>query len=353
VAQIDQRNLPQPVGRRPDKRRELAASLGQRQTWLGLWSAMRAKDRVAYCTIFGLGALLFWLSNSHPSFMPRWAPWDFSPVEYLAMTLSLFWFWRGLRLTPLAERPPLWRILFFLFGMLALYIVLQTRFEYWSQHMFFLNRAQHVTMHHLGPFLIAIGWTGATIRHGMPRKAQAFIESRHILAVIRVLQQPLIAAFLFVGLFYLWLVPSVHFRAMIDPRLYAVMNWSMVLDGLLFWCLVLDPRPKPPARVSFGTRAALSLGVMFPQILVGAVLAFAPRDLYPYYSLCGRLFPSIGALSDQEIGGIISWIPPGMMSVAGVLLVLNAFRLHEESIEGDDNEGTRYIADLASHWTGR
>ena len=43
------------------------------------------------------------------------------------------------------------------------------------------------------------------------------------------------AAVLFVGLIYLWLVPTVHFRAMIDPDLYAVMNWSMVIvDGILF-----------------------------------------------------------------------------------------------------------------------
>ena len=85
------------------------------------------------------------------------------------------------------------------------------------------------------------------------------------------LQQPLLAAFLFVGLIYFWLIPPIHFRAMIDWRLYAVMNWSMVLDGLLFWCLVLDPRPKPPARISYGARAALVLGVMFPQIALGAV----------------------------------------------------------------------------------
>ncbi len=81
---------------------------------------------------------------------------------------------------------------------------------------------------------------------------------------------------------------------MIDVRLYAVMNWSMVLDGILFWCLVLDPRPKPPARVSFGVRAALAFAVMFPQIALGAVITFAQRDLYPYYDLCGRLFPSLG-----------------------------------------------------------
>jgi hypothetical protein len=34
--------------------------------------------------------------------------------------------------------------------------------------------------------------------------------------------------------------PPVHVRAVLDLQLYALMNWSMVLDGVLFWCLVLD-----------------------------------------------------------------------------------------------------------------
>ncbi len=298
-----------------------------------------------------LGVLLFWLSSTYPSRMPVWAPWDFSPTAYLVAALTLEWFWRGLALSPAEIHPPVWRRVAFLCGIAVIYAVLQTRFEYWSQHMFFLNRAQHVVMHHIGPFLIALGGAGPTIRRGMPRWLQRTIDSRFVAAVVRVIQQPLLAAFLFVGLFYFWLIPTVHFRAMIDPRLYAVMNWSMVIDGVLFWCLVLDPRPKPPARVSYGVRVALSFGVMFPQILLGAIITFAQRDLYPYYDLCGRLFPSIDAIADQHIGGIVMWIPPSMMSVIGVIVVLNALRIHEEA-KPQTAEAAAMSA-LASRWTGR
>ena len=129
------------------------------------------------------------------------------------------------------------------------------------------------------------------------------------------MQQPLLAAILFVGLIYVFLIPPVHFRAMIDPRLYAIMNWSMIGDGLLFWFLVLDPRPKPEAGTSYGTRMVLPFAVMFPQIALGSYIAFSPGGLYPYYDLCGRLFPSITAANDQHIGGIVAWIPAGMMSI--------------------------------------
>lgn len=322
------------------------------QTFLPLRATEPRAAQAAYAAIAALGALLWWLSESHPALMPFWMPWDFSPPEYLATALILLWFCRGLASAPLAERPPIWRCAVFLAGVAAIYFVLQTRFDYWAQHMFFLHRLQHVTMHHLGPFLIALGGAGATIRRGMPQWARQAIDSPPVVGIIRVLQQPLLAAFLFVGLIYFWLIPPIHFRAMIDVRLYQVMNWSMVLDGLLFWCLVLDPRPKPPARLSYGMRAALAFGVMFPQIVLGAVIAFSQRDLYPYYDLCGRLFPSIGALTDQRIGGIVIWIPPSMMSAIAVLLVVNALRVHEEAAGDGDPEGAR-LAALAKSWTGR
>jgi putative membrane protein len=314
-------------------------------------SAKTTSDGISYAAILACGALLFWLSENHPASMPAWMPWDFSPPIYLATAFVLLWFVRGCALASRGQRLPLMRGVAFVLGVVVTYAVLQTRFEYWSQHMFFLNRIQHVVMHHVGPFLIALGAAGGTIKRGMPVWTQRTIESPIVAASLRVFQQPALAAFLFVGLFYFWLIPGVHFVAMIDARVYALMNWSMVLDGILFWSLVLDARPKPPARVSFGTRSALTIGVMFPQIIGGAMIVFSGRDLYPYYDLCGRLFPSINALTDQHIGGIILWIPPAMMSVIGLLLVLNAFRLDEAKTEETDDDAAS-LARLSSRWTG-
>ncbi len=55
--------------------------------------------------------------------------------------------------------------------------------------------------------------------------------------------------------------------------------------------------------------------VMFPQIIGGAMITFNPHDLYSFYDLCGRIYPDLGALYDQTVGGLIVWIPPSMMSV--------------------------------------
>lgn len=279
--------------------------------------------------------------------MPAWAPWDFSFSWFYATAFSALWYCRGLRLQPAEELPAPWRRGVFFLGVAIIYAVLQTRLEYLAQHMFFLNRLQHVVMHHFGPLLIALAWPWATILAGAPEIARRLVRTTAIQRLFHIARQPVIAAFLFVGLIALWLIPSVHFRAMIDPDLYLVMNWTMVGDGVLFWALVLDPRDKADAGISFGVRAVLAIAVMFPQILIGAIIAFARHDLYSFYAWCGRIYPSIGPLDDQNYGGLIVWIPPAMMSVVALLLVLNGLRLSEER----QSAGKEDV--MPAPWTGR
>ena len=276
--------------------------------------------------LFLIGAALWAVSTYVPSRMPAWGPYEFSWPIWLAVTLSGLWFQRGLsRLAPV-DRPGPWRRIAFWAGLALIYGVTQTGFEYLAQRMFFINRLQHVAMHHVGPVLLALSAGGPAILAGAPGWVRRAFDSAPATLFMAFVQQPLVAAFLFVGLFWLWLIPPVHFAAMIDPGLYQVMNWSMAVDGILFWALVLDTRVSPPARVGFGVRVVLAVAVMFPQIVLGALISFATEDLFPYYAFCGRYFPDIDALTDQQIGGLGIWIPPAMMSVLALLLVLNNMR---------------------------
>lgn len=295
----------------------------------------RGLDAVVYAALAGSGVLLWWLTVHDPAVLPVWAPWEFAPLQYLSFWLAAWWYGRGVATSPAAEKPAIWRTVCFGAGMAATYAVLLTRFEYMAEHMFFLNRFQHIVMHHIGPMLIVLGWPAGMIRRGMPQQLCRLTEAGWLRRVFHWIQQPILAAVLFVGLIYLWLIPSVHFLAMIDPQIYAVMNWSMVVDGILFWSLILDPRPSPPARISFLARAGLAMAVMFPQILAGAVITFSSQDLYEFYHWCGRIYPNIGAARDQMFGGLILWIPPAMMSVIGLLLVLNFMRQAENPNIGE------------------
>ena len=256
-------------------------------------------------------------------FLRWWIPWEPSVTVVVVFAATVWLYWRGARRSP--ATAPWYRQLLFWVGLLIVYTGLHTHLDYYAEHEFFIHRIQHMGLHHMGPFLIALAYPGVTMRRGLPvrfrvRWLRPALRWAPVRALLDVLLNPFVAALLFVGLIYLWLWPAVHFDAMLDWRLYRVMNFSMAADGMLFWWLILDHRPRPPARLSPGVRVFVALAVILPQILIGAYISFTKAELYPIYSLCGRAFAGIPALMDQHVGGLILWIPSSMMSVLAALV---------------------------------
>jgi putative membrane protein len=303
-----------------------------------------------------LGGILWWCTGTWPVDMPAFLPWDFSWIDYLCIALPLVWYVRGLWRTAPARRPHVMRQVAFLSGVAVIYAVTQTGFVYLSQHMFFINRIQQLGMHHLGPVLVALGWPGETIARGMPAVMHRVCRARWLRAFLRVVQQPVIAGAVFVGLLWLWLVPEVHLPAMVSPALYDAMNLSMVIDGLLFWFLILDPRPSPPAAHGYATRLITVIVICFPEMLIGAGLSFTDQSLYPYYDLCGRLFASIGAVQDQHLGGMVVWIPGSLISSAAFMIIFNHVRVQDDRASkggSDDIVLPSGVRVSSARWTGR
>src|SRR3978361_1405710 len=111
------------------------------------------KDWLGYGGLLAVGAVLDLVCRFFPAQLPVWLPWEFSWPIYLATVLTLAWFFRGLKLLP--RPPPLWRSICFVLGVASFWIVLQTRIDYYAQHMFFVHRAAHFVLHHFGAFFIA------------------------------------------------------------------------------------------------------------------------------------------------------------------------------------------------------
>jgi putative membrane protein len=287
---------------------------------------------LGFAALLALGALIDTLVRYFPADMPVWMPWEFSWPVFLTTALTWVWYFDGLPKVTGEDRPAWWRILAFVAGLISIYAVLQTHIDYYAQHMFFAHRWAHFVLHHAGAFLIALGAAGPVMRAGMPPFVRAVFEAAPVKRVVDVLQHPSIAPVLFVGLLYLWLTPAIHTRVMLDTRLYDIMNWTMAINGIMFWCLVLDKRPKPPARLSSLMRALMILLIELPQMLLGAILSLSTRDFYPVYRICGRVV-DMTALSDQHYGGLIIWLPGTLTSFAAMIAVLVTMRLNEEKAE--------------------
>jgi len=119
---------------------------------------------------------------------------------------------------------------------------------------------------------------------------------------------------------------------MLSLNEFKCMNWSVALDGLLFWSLILDPRaPDQGAPMSFGARIPLVLLVMVPETIIGAYLSLHQHTLYHVYEVCGRLWP-VDPVTDQQVGGLITWIPASMMCSLGALIVWSRWMYNDERV---------------------
>ena len=246
----------------------------------------------------------------------------------ISCLLAVILYWRGMRARRAnGLRTGVWRSISFFTGVLLIYAVMQTYIDYLSQHMFWVHRAQHLVLHHLGPFLLVLATPHEIMAQGLPGNLRKnFLSplwnSLPVRACYLFLQNPVIAPVLFVGLIVLWLTPTIHFEAMLSQPRYEVMNWSMLIDGILFWWLMLDPRmPHEHRTLRYPVRILILWIVMVLQIIIGAYIGLSKHVLYDVYAVCGRAWP-ISPLTDQTIGGLTTWIPAAMMSVIAIILVI-------------------------------
>lgn len=251
-------------------------------------------------------------------------PWEFSPTLVLAFLVSGWLYARGCGTHHVGKV----RQTLFWLGWVILYLSLHTRLDYFAERMFFIHRSQHLVLHHLGPLLIMGAYPGQVMRAGLPMawrlRLRDFRRTAWGRGLVAVLTNKFLipAAFLFLVL--IWLEPTVQFYSMLDWRLYRLMNWSVTISGILYWNLILDRRTSPPAAMSPGARVFSPVLTMTPQMVSGAFLTFSTRDLYPIFDLCGRAIPGISAQGDQILGGLIMWVPAGMIEVTGLMFALAA-----------------------------
>lgn len=274
------------------------------------------------------------------------APWEVSPTVILVCFLAALLYARGIAaLARRGERAGFWQPFSFFLGLTLNYAVLQTYYDFLSQHMFWVHRLQHLVLHHIAPVLLVLASPGRAMWAGIPLDWRArgakLCRERRALAwlpaagrrLFRLIQHPVIAPLLFVGLIFFWLTPSIHFGAMLNAQRYRAMNWSMALDGIAFWWLMLAPRRiQGAAAVGYPTRILIVCLVALPQILLGAYIALHTTELFDVYAVCGRAW-AVSPLTDQELGGLLTWIPAAMMSGIAMLVILRRLLIEERETQ--------------------
>jgi putative membrane protein len=161
------------------------------------------------------------------------------------------------------------------------------------------GRAWHLTLPAL-PFALRRG--GAAILRAV-RPSSAWI------------MQPLPATVLSGAVLWLWHLPGPFVAALEHPAMHALQHLSFFATALLFWAAMQAPahRRREGAAALYLFATALHTGAL------GALMAFSAQSWYP---LRGAPPFGLSPLEDQQLAGLIMWIPGGLVYAAAALVQL-------------------------------
>jgi len=111
----------------------------------------------------------------------------------------------------------------------------------------------------------------------------------------------------------LWHLPVIYGATWESAALYWLLQSALLLPGWLFWSAVLA-RDNRADRLL--THALLVGGLAGVMGMIGALLTFAPRALYPQHLLGAEAY-GLSILQDQQLAGLIMWVP-GFLPIAAV-----------------------------------
>jgi cytochrome c oxidase assembly factor CtaG len=258
--------------------------------------------------------------------------WTFEPVVVALLLVSAGLYVRGVaRLWAASEigsGVQVWRVLSFAMGWLALVVALVSPLHALGSALFSAHMVQHEILISIAAPLLILGRPVIPLVWAFPRKARrplgeiARMDGLH--GVWMVLATPSVAFALHAIALWAWHLPAAYQAALRTDLTHSLQHASFVLTALLFWWTILGTSRGGMAR----GRAILYLFLTALQTgALGALLTFAPSLWYPAYAATPGAW-GVGPLDDQQLGGLIMWIP-GSIAYLIAALVLFAEWLRE------------------------
>lgn len=122
------------------------------------------------------------------------------------------------------------------------------------------------------------------------------------------------ALLLFTVVFWVWHAPDAYGLALADTGVYWLMQVTLLATATLFWAAIFAAASGPAIVALLG--ATVQMG------LLGALLVFAPEPLYAPHITTTLSF-GFDPLTDQQLAGLVMWVPAGLPYLLAALLRLH------------------------------
>jgi putative membrane protein len=201
----------------------------------------------------------------------------------------------------------------FYLGQLSLLIALVSPLDRLSDLLFSAHMVQHEILLIVAPPLIvwgrpvvALAWAFGPQRRARVMRA---LNSPGVSRLWRFVSAPLVILLLHGLVLWLWHIPSWFEGALRNEGVHAVQHASFFATAVVFWWGIVRGRY---GRGGYGLAAAFVFATAMHTSILGALLTVASRLWYPLYA--SRAAPwAIDAVQDQQLAGLIMWIPAGAL----------------------------------------
>jgi len=252
--------------------------------------------------------------------------WDFKPTVIIgccALLAAYGWVGDWQR----RARAVLW-----LGGVLLIFIASCSPLdELADTYLFSVHMAKHIVFVLVVPALLLLA---------LPPRDGRF-SARLLAPAERFLGRPPVAWLCGIGAMALWHVPAAFNAALVSEPLHIVEHLSLLIGGTIYWWPLLTPfresRMYPvPQAVTYLFTSCVACTAM------GILITFAPSLLYPAYAH-PRGVPAIvmeirngwriSASMDQQIGGLLMWVPCCIVYLAGIMAMFGRWYAEERQPE--------------------
>jgi cytochrome c oxidase assembly factor CtaG len=194
-----------------------------------------------------------------------------------------------------------------------------------SHHLMAAHMLQHVLLMLFAAPLLVWARPVPYLLHSLPlpmRRRVTLLGNRlGARRLMRSLTAPALAWVLFCGAVLVWHIPALYHRAMERPSCHWLMEANFLGAALLFWLAVLEPAPRH--RLSYASGSLYVFSAALLTGLPGALIAFARQPLYVDAVHAPAPF-GFTALADQQLAGLIMWIPMDLILFAVALALMAA-----------------------------
>jgi putative membrane protein len=294
--------------------------------------------RVAGCLFLWVFAISPATAHDVGSVRPDtlWRSWSFDPLVIVPLLLALCLYGRGLR--------ELWiragsgrgvafsQALSFSVGAAVLFVALISPLDPLGETLLSAHMAQHALLVAVAPPLLLLGKPSIIFAWAVPALCRrVFLGSTIWQSLTKIgdaLSRPLPAALLHGLALWLWHAPAAFNAAVASSGVHALEHAAFFGTALLFWRAILDGRSSRRAGPALGA----SFATLIHSALLGALITMAPYPLYSWYR-DGAILWGLSALEDQQLAGLLMWVPMGIVYLAACLLL--ASRLLAEGRPND------------------